>query len=216
MRLTFLKVAVTVAVFLTSMSAYAQFMPVTAKIRRTEVTMQRGKVIQTKISEGVYYRNDDGSYYQQWTKVNGREEPGKTTVAGLFDNKAGILYRLDLTNHLAYQRERAPNPVTPDATMYKGYTSALAKDNVEGIPCVSEPTQVLQSDGKTFVRIGETCESVEYNLELKHDLSVPQPDGKIVHDTYQLYDIHMGTEPDATIFDLQRNFKIYRPDTSQH
>ena len=96
--------------------------------------------------------------------------------------------------------------------MYKGYNPALAKDNVEGIPCVPEPTQVLQPDGKTNVRIGETCESVEYNLELKHDFTVPQPSGKIVHDQYELYDIHVGTEPDPSIFDLQKHFTIYRPE----
>jgi hypothetical protein len=215
MRLTCLKAWLAVAVFLTSASAYAQFMPVVARMKRTETTTQGGKVIQTKTSEGVYYRVDDGSYYQQWTKINGKEEPGKTNFAGLFDNRAGILYRLDLTNHLAYQRGQAPSPVAPGA-MYKGYNPALAKDNVEGIPCVSMPTQVLQADGKTYARVGESCESVEYDLELKHDLSVPQPDGKVVRDTYQLYDIHIGTEPDATIFDLQRNFKIYRPESSQN
>lgn len=212
MKLTCLRTALLGLLFLTGANAYAQFMPVVAKMKRTEVTMRSGKVIQTKVSEGVYYRRDDGSYYQRWTTVNGSEE--KTQIAGLFDNRAGVLYRLDLTSHLAYERERAPNPVRPDAAMYKGYTPALAKDNVENTPCVSEPTQVLQPDGKTFVRVGYTCESVEYDLELKHDLTLPQPNGTVVRDTYQLYDLHIGVEPDASIFDLEKNFKVYRPESA--
>lgn len=211
MRFGFLSLAVMAAVFLTGTDAYAQFMPVVAKMKRTEVTMQGGKIIQTKVSEGVYYRTDDGSYFQQWTRVNGREEPNKTKFAGLFDNRAGILYRLDLTNHLAYQTDKSVSLIRPDASLYKGYTPDLAKDSVEGIPCVSMPTRVLQPDGKTSIQIGYTCQSVEYNLELKHDLTVTQPDGRTIRDTYQMYDIHVGTEPDAAIFDLQKHFKIYRP-----
>lgn len=216
MKTTYLKVAMTIAaISVAGTSAYAQFVPVVAKMKRTEVTIRDGKTIQTKTSEGVYCRKDDGSYYQRWTKVNGKAQPGRTDFAGLFDNSTGTLYRLDLTNHLAYQRGKAPAPVRPDSAVYKGYSATLAQDNVEGIPCVSEPTKVLQPDGKTNVVVGTTCESVEYNLELKHSFHLPQPDGTAIQDTYQLYDIHIGTEPDPSLFELQKNFKVYRPDGSQ-
>lgn len=209
MRPTFRKAALLGLLLTMTSVARAQFVPVVAKMKRTEIVRQNGKIIRTVSSDGAYYRPDNGSYYRQWTTVNGKKRPGETDSAGLFDNRTGILYRLDLTDHLAYQRGTV-KPVKINASVYRGYAASAARNNAEGIPCASLPTRVLAPDGKSSVDVGRTCESAEYNLELIHDLTVVQPNGQKIEDRFQLYDVHVGTEPDHAIFDF-RKFTLYRP-----
>ena len=52
-------------------NVYAQFVPLQAKVRETHETLSNGKVVETELKEGSFYRASDGSTLTQWQTVNG-------------------------------------------------------------------------------------------------------------------------------------------------
>ncbi len=202
------------AIALSVIPVYAQFVPVVAKIKNTSVVTVAGKVIRTEKKDGVYYRNSDGSYYRQWTKVDDGDRPDTTSVAELFDNKAAVAYKLDLINHIAYEREKAPNPILPDALYHNNNVNTLPQDTVAGVRCSVMKTRLHLPD-KPVAQIGETCMSIDYNLMLKQESNYPTPDGKVYHVIFEMYDVHLGTEPDPKLFDLKK-FRVYAPQPAKN
>ncbi len=192
-------------VLLGGTNLHAQFAPVTAKMRHTKEVIVDGKVVETQTKEGNFYRSSDGSTLKQWTKANGNLDWGD-----LWDNKNLMSYRLEYSNRQAYG-DPAPKGAQagrPDA-LFPLASKALPQDSVEGIRCAIFPVR-LHIPGNPPIPVGRTCESIEYNLQLKEDVTT-QPVGtnKTIHTVFELYHIKLGLEPDPKLFDVHANFTVY-------
>ena len=214
MRLTYYA-ATPAAILLGAVSLHAQFTPVTAKIRITDETIRNGKVIKTKMREGNYYRSSDGSFIRQWTKIDGDEKAAPFSPGQLFDNRTATNYQLDFANHRAYEREKGGEPMVAHPPNYEA-AKKLRHDSVQGIPCILNPVKFYHRDTNTYEDIGTNWRSLEYNLNLRLDLTRKLDNGDSVHEITELFEIHIGTEPDPKLFDLQKNFTVYRPEAAPH
>lgn len=202
-----------IAVLLFATSAGAQFMPLTAKMRQTVDTTNRQTGATTHlIAEGEYYRSSDGSRIMRWTTRNGSRAAGEAMRGSLWDNKTGTAYSLDFLNKRAVFRA-APGPTSPD-TSTKG-TERLPERTIDGVPCKLEPTEkVNPSKGPAGngVVMGTTCFSTDYDLIVEQDITSPSQNGTtVVHSVFELYEIHIGQEPDANLFDVSKNFLVLKP-----
>jgi len=63
-------------------------------------------------------------------------------------------------------------------------------------------------------RIGSSCYSKTYHLTLKTDVTQTGPDGRSARNVMEMYAIQIGLEPDPSVFDLQHNFTIYKPEAA--
>lgn len=183
-------------------SAHAQFTPVTAKIIETVETIVDGKVAQMKTRTGNFYRAADGSELRQWLKPDGTPDWGD-----LNDNKTRLSYKLDYTNRVA--RGTTPPPGVKAAPLQPGFMggqqalSGFPQDAVAGIPCAVVPAK-LARPGSQPIEIGHVCKSVQYDLELRMDLTTQVVGtSKTVHQVIELQDIQLGVVPDPKLFDLQ-------------
>lgn len=198
---------VSLALALTAITADAQYVPVVASVRQTTEITLGDKTIKTEVKEGNYYRSSDGSYIYQWTHLNGAKSNLRSS---LWDNKTATSYTLDYANHRAMFGSRG-TPLTPDlSSANRAAIEARPEEVVNGISCRVEPARFgppgKQNGG------GRGWYSLENDLLVKNDITYPGSDGKtMVHDTYELYDIHLGQEPDANLFDLRKNFQVLVP-----
>jgi hypothetical protein len=190
---------------LLSSVAYGQ--AVTAHERLTEETINsNGKVIASHIREGVYYRTSAGSTLRQYTTLDGNAIVGQLGWAILQDGTG--TYKLDYTQHRAYVVSG------PQATPLSGIpTTQKAQSSVEGMPCTLWPVYLVEAGTKTI--IGQGCHSDKYNLTLKLDVTVPGKNGQSAHNVTEMYDVQIGQEPDAKLFDVQHNFTIFKPNAAK-
>lgn len=195
---------VSMLILLGATSLHAQFAPVTAKMRQTKEVIVDGKVVETEMRAGNFYRSSDGSTLRQWTKANGNPDWGD-----LWDNKNLMSYRLEYSNRQAYETP-APEGAEaerPDALLPLA-SKGLPEDSVEGIRCVVSPIK-LDMPGKPIIPMGRACTSIQYNLELKEDVSTqPVKTNKTIHTVFELYQIKLGLEPDPRVFDVHANFIV--------
>jgi hypothetical protein len=182
-----------------------QWIPVTAKIREIHETWQAGKLVKVDHKEGVFYRTSDGSTLNYWTSVNGDEAlggQGETT-----DNRSLTHYSVNMKKKYAFELSKLPERVTPDSYQ-NAAASTLGDQEIEGVRCRRSPVFFLWPDGR-LEKMGETCVSIEYGLELRKDHQLTQ-DGVTRHSVTEMYDIKLGIEPDAKLFDLQRNASVFK------
>lgn len=197
----------------TIMPAYAQFMPLVAKMRQTMDRFDAATGAKAHFtSEGEFYRSSDGSILMRWTSRNGDEAAGRAMRGTLWDNRTGIGYSLDFVNKRAVFRAKE-NPTTPE-TGSSG-TEGLPEETIGGVTCKVEPVELIDpSKGQTEngTPVGKACFSADYDLTVKKDITTHSTDGKtVVHSVFELYDIHVGQEPDPSLFDLNKNFLVLKP-----
>jgi hypothetical protein len=201
-----LPAVLTVGPLLLLLSSVAYGQAITAQQRITEETIApNGKVIASHIRDGVYYRTSAGSTLEQFTTLDGQRLVGQQAWAILSDN--GVSYQLDYTQHRAYVVSH------PEFTPRSTPKVQRAQSSVEGVPCALWPVYLVEAGTQTLA--GHGCFSEKYNLTLKTDVTIPGRDGQSIHKVTEMYDIQIGEEPDAKLFDLQHNFTIYRPDAQQ-
>jgi hypothetical protein len=183
-------------------NAKAQWVPLQAKIRTTVEITRNGATTKTTRT-GVIYRSGDGSALTVWDKS------GTDAVTGeMKDNKNLHLYKINFTNHTAAEMAVSyPKPTLPDEIL-QARNSKLGDDFVDGVRCRKAAT-LIAWPGETPEKIGETCTSLEYALEIRHDYNSTH-DSITTHDLTEVYDIVAGKEPDASLFDVTR-FTVYQP-----
>jgi len=203
-------------VLLCPSAALGQSMPVTAKERITDETVQDGRVIGSQTTEGAWFRHSAGSILDQFTTIDGKAAVGQIARARLYDKEQGVHYELDYTEHRAYI-DSIPMPKTPITG--NGRTraqNALGQGSVQGIACTWFPAYHVGSDGVRRLA-GRHCYSEEYELELKKDVTLTfsiKGEPAIQHLVIEKYDIHVGQEPDPKLFDIKTNFTV-SPDPKQ-
>jgi len=185
----------------------AQWVPVSAKMKQTVETMENGKVVKVEHKEGNFYRTSDGSTLRYWTQIDGDEKLGGS--GELSDNKNLFHYSINFKTKQAFQvGPRDQMPVTPDSELTS--RSRLGDDFVEGIRCRRCAVFIGWPDGRREPS-GEICESIEYVLTLREDRHATQ-NGVTRHSVMEMYDIKLGVEPDRKLFDIEKNYTVFRPD----
>lgn len=190
-------------------SSPQQWVPVTAKMRGMFETTKDGTTAVEK-REGVFFRSADGSMLKYWVSVNGDESRGGS--GQLFDNKNLFHYSINFHQRVAYQsRRRNPKRVDPADFSSNLANSSLGNDLVEGMQCRRVPVIVLWPDGRREV-IGEHCVSLDYALTLREESRATQ-NHVTRHVKIELYDIQLGVEPDAKLFDIENSYTVFRPES---
>lgn len=186
----------------------AQWIPAKAKVTETVETIENGKVTKVERREGYFYRTSDGSTLRYWEKLNG-DEPYGGGQGELQDNKNLLFYVLRMKTKEAIQQGNLPKRLTPDIHREFASASPLGDAFVAGIRCRRRPVEILWPDGRRE-RVGENCFSIEYALELREEARATQ-NGVTRHAITELHDIQMGVEPDPALFDVERNYTVFRP-----
>lgn len=193
-----------VAALFAAGSMRAQFMPLEARIRETNHTLQGGKIVKSEIREGVYYRSSDGSTLTKWLTVNGE----KTSAAELFDNSDQASYQIDYSQGRAFKLE-SPSathvPVRPGG--WRSISKDVGSDSVEGLRCRILPVKV--SSGGTISDAGKSCVSQEYGLILWSELTTHGQGNNVLQSRTEMYGFKLGTEPDRKLFDIS-GFTIFK------
>ena len=188
-------------------SCYAQFMPLVAKTKEVEQISKDGKIVETHVREGVYYRSSDGSVLEHWTTIDGSTDKAKLSRGGntFFDNTNGSVYSLDLANHKA-ALESTGKRTRPD-NMQAGNAKPLSEEWIGGIRCQVFPLQMRVMGGKLF-QAGQVCTAPDYGLLVKRDMTYPSDDGRTEHVVWTMQDIEIGKEPDRKLFDAIRSGNV--------
>jgi hypothetical protein len=189
-------------------SSYAQFMPVVAKTKEVEEISKDGKVVETHVREGIYYRSSDGSVLEYWTSIDGSQDKAKLSMGGntFFDNRDGSLYALDLYNHKTHV-ESTGRPTKQDIMRQSGDGKPRPEEWVSGIKCELSPLQMRITGGKLFPA-GQICAAPDYGLLLKREMTYPSADGHTEHVVWTMQDVEIGKEPDSKLFDAVRSGRI--------
>jgi hypothetical protein len=192
-----------VAIPLAVSSLYAQSMPLTAKVRSTNEVIVNGKVVDTHVREGLFYRASDGSELRRPVSLDGKPVQGEGARASLFDKPHATNYAIDYEKGEAFHA--GPPPSFSPArlpTLESAVPPPSGQSSVEGYPCTLRPVYLVRPQGR--ILIGSNCVSEEYGLVLRTDVTTPSAItvGKAAHQTTELYDIHIGVEPDPKLFDL--------------
>jgi hypothetical protein len=181
-----------------------QWTPVVAKIRQTTEDIKDGRVSKRDVKEGYYFRAQDGSVLTKWTTLNGHER----VVGELFDNNTARSYKLDYASGTALPLP--PSDVkfgTLSPGMFKSQElNAIGHDSVSGVTCYLIPVQ-LQFKSRPPRRVGESCVSADYDLQLRTDMT--NGDAKFaVRELIEMYDIQIGEVPDPQLFDVKAHFRV--------
>jgi len=188
-----------------------KFTPVVAKLRQTDETLNNGRVVKSIRREALYYRTSDGSYIYHWTSSTKDGETQPIYTGALWDNKTGNYYRLDYQNSQATMEQQGNAPVHPNAP--DPNDAGLPQDSVAGVPCKVYPAKMHLSTGADGT-VGSVCTSPEHNLMLRQELTYPTTNGQTVHTLMEMYDVQLGNEPDAALFDVSKQFKtVFQPAT---
>lgn len=202
MNLTLCKIAFCVPVALLAVNSRAQEVPLSARIHQRTDVMVDGQVVNTLESDTRFYRSSDGSTLTL---------PVGDGSGTLWDNKAGVAYRLDLKEKIAYEDPHSLH--TPNPSSHNQSDPKFPNDEVEGITCTVVPVTVRSRPGtpyETSVTPGKTCVSSTLGLELKSDVVVDIGSGKTERLVKQLRDIKVNAELDPKIFDPHQ-YTIYGP-----
>jgi hypothetical protein len=188
-------------------TAQSTWLPVTARIRETYEKSENGSKSNVEVKEGYFYRSASGSTLIEWVSINNDNSRGGK--AELFDNTTGADFSLNTT---AKTGMRMPSPngtqiLSPD--YLKGASnSKLGTETIEGIVCYKVTSTLLFPDGRKEPA-GDACQSPEYGLTLRMDTFAREQNGSVTHRTIrELYDIKLGAEPEAKLFDIS-SYEIY-------
>jgi hypothetical protein len=193
-------------VLLLSIMASAQWTPISARIRVTTTRWTSSQAPTSEVREGYYFRTSYGSVLRQWQKKSGA---GTIITSGdLVDAKNAVAYHLDYMEHRAIVTRRN-FPVSPQEVFAGAFTS-LGDDRVDNLQCSVTKLTLTTIAGQTF-EAGRACISQEYGLILRTDMTVERADNVKVRTVTDIYDVHVGQEPDGTLFDVGRNFSVVAP-----
>lgn len=202
-------VSLAVLIPLAASDLHAQTVPVTAKWRDTAQVIINGKVTETHVREGVFYRTSDGRELRRSVSFDGKPLYGQAARAVLFDSVHKTNYVIDYKKGEAFEPRMLSSPF--DSSHLKDLPSTVpfpsGESSVEGYPCTLHPDYLVIPAGRLL--IGSNCRSKEYDLVLKRDVTRPSQKslGEAVHEVTEFYDIQIGVEPDPKLFDLN-SFKI--------
>jgi hypothetical protein len=187
---------------------YAQWVPVTAKIRQTRELLQDGKSVERHIKEGNYYRTADGSTLEEWTRVDGSESKA---VGHLTKQAQGVAYDLNMITRSAIERRFSlPSGANMKSPPRASISSKLPQITVGGVQCTVLPARVQVGIGQPSAPAGETCFSAELNLVVRNQLTHTLTTGKVMRTLYEMFEIETHKEPDPKLFDLRgRGFTVY-------
>lgn len=186
------------AVLTGPLGAYAQWVPVTARLKQTREVLAQDRSLERTVKTGRYYRASNGSTLRQWQEMNGR--PLGNPTGELSDNKSGRTYWIDYAAKRATVRaEGGPNlPRAYDAEKLRG--KSIGQDSVGGLSCAIVPLW----DGNSGRQIGQVCIALEYDLVLRLESANTRSDGTTLRITNELEDVELNAEPDAALFDLKQ------------
>jgi hypothetical protein len=193
-------ICLSVLILSSAYTVQGQWVPVTAKARETVETSKDGKLEKVDRKEGVFFRTSEGSTLRYWTSVNADEKLGGR--GEMTDNRGLIQYSVNMKHKYFYELGKLPKPLTPVVRITSPTTNSADKV-IEGLRCHCSPAFVQWPDGRRD-RIGENCAAIDYDLEVRTDHTSTQ-NGLTRHVIAELYDISPGEEPDANLFDLQKN-----------
>lgn len=184
--------------------AYAQYVPVTAKMRQTMQAIENGKIVSTRTEEGTFYRTKDGSWLERWNRG--------LRFSTLWDNKTQTAYQVNYNTRVAIESPEPPDFGVPDF-LRKEAPGPPAQSSVEGIPCTLKPVRLISST-RTHSGVvedaGQVCWSTEYKLRLKQETRLPSGSDGASRQIFELYDIKLNAGPDPKLFDLQGSFTVAR------
>jgi hypothetical protein len=157
-----------------SISAYAQWVPVTANIRFTNEVIKDGQSAWLVAREGVFYRTENGSTLNHWTRGDLDNARG---TGELFDNQALATYQIFYD---AKKMVQTPAPLTEPRKPGDGMEDLKSDgtDSVGGIQCDLAPVRFVVK-GKTQ-DVGHACVARNYGLLLKQETRYKKPDGTVV------------------------------------
>jgi hypothetical protein len=164
-----------------------------------------GQTLMTE-SSGMYYRSSSGSTLVIRSPVVGGQIRDDHALAALTDAETGEVFSLDYRRGVAtlMQRRRTPlTPRSPDPSTFIG------NDMVNGIACVIRrvvciDNQRLQNEG---VECGRAWYSPELHLTIKTESGEIMPSGQGTKSIVEIYDIQIGVEPAATLFEIPAGFE---------
>jgi hypothetical protein len=187
-----------------SVSAQAQWVPVTSSIRYTSEVSKDGKSTRL-VKEGMFYRTENGSTLKHWTR--GDAELMRGASGELFDNQTLHTYQIFYEAKKTIESSiKLPAPHRPDDV---NDLNSVGKDMVEGIRCDLIEI-VFAGPGIKPHRAGSDCVSRDYSLSLRKEFRDTKPDGRAVHILLELYDIRLNVPPDNSEFDILRTFTVVK------
>lgn len=197
---------------LSSASAFAQWVPVTAKIKEMRETVVNGKTVEIQTLEGSYYRKSDGSVLKELRPAAGSSG---TQRGSLVDHKSMTTYQLDLVSRTAIARPLVipggADPTIPPRAPAR--PASVRHAVVGGVSCAVLPARVRSGPGGTPRPAGEVCISDEFSLLLKNESVQSLPDGRTIRAVFELSDVRTYVEPEESLFNVAgRGFTIYRAD----
>lgn len=178
-------------------AAYAQWQPVTARIRQTkEITAPDGSVSTQAVKAGTFYRISNGSTLQRWSEVAG--QPTNNVIGELLDNSSGTTYSIQyLDRRATIKYKGTPKP----ANLYRGVkASPIGQEVVGGVACQLFPIK----DERSGRAVGQVCVSPQDELVLRVESFAKQPDGSSVRLITELDNVQIGTQPDSKLFDISQ------------
>lgn len=194
-------------VALGSVSAYAQWVPVTSNIRFTNEVMKDGKTTRT-VREGVFYRTENGSTLTHWTRGDLDIKRGN---GEFFDNQR--LSTFEIFYEAKKMIEKPLGLSEPRKPDYDMDLKPVGAGSVEDIPCdlvsvkFGGPNMKLQE-------VGSACVARNLGLLLKQETNYPKPDGTAIHTLLEMYNIKLNAAPDKNEFDLLHTFTVMKKDAS--
>jgi hypothetical protein len=195
-------------------AAYAQDVPLTAKIHETEQVFIDGKLVRTHTREGIFLRTSSGMVLRQWTLIDGKQPTGEPGYGVVTDTQKGLIYNVDYARQTAYLRTSisVQRPTQSQKSAHNSAPNAQDKGFFEGLSCRYNPTYVHTKSGET-INGGRTCRSDTYGIDLSAEVTLPAPANPAQYSkiTELMTDIQIGTEPDSKPFDF-RGFTIYKPE----
>src|SRR5580704_9215438 len=83
-------------------AAYAQDVPLSAKIHETEQVFIDGKLARTHTREGIFLRTASGMVLRQWTLIDGKQPTGEPGYGVVTDTQKGVIYNVDYARQTVY------------------------------------------------------------------------------------------------------------------
>lgn len=196
-------------------AAYAQDIPLSAKIHETEQVFIDGKLVRTHTREGIFLRTSSGMILRQWTLIDGKQPTGEPGYGVVTDTQKGVIYDVDYHRQTAYLRTSfsAQRPAQSQKSAHNSAPNAQEKGFFEGLSCRYIPTYVHTKSGET-TNGGRTCRSDTYGIDLSAEVNLPapkNPEHQYTKVKELMTDLQIGTEPDSKPFDF-RGFTIYKPE----
>lgn len=191
-----------VVCLLGAVGAAAQVAPVTASVRNINEIIVDGKVVERHVYDGVLSRSSKGEELHAWRQIDGKPPAGDKCLAVVRDEN-GTSYKVDYAKRLAYKMHTPSGKFDEPWAWKQSTPKPVGKDQVDNISCDVLPMFEARPD-KSLAVIGRHCRSTKYGLEMKWDSTENLSHDRVLHNTYTLYDVHVGTEPDSSLFDLSK------------